>query len=164
MQIKSLLEKFPKGNPPYQVDVLKALEYYVKKENIFFIDFSDGVCGFTVFIDGEPNVLINKKQNQKRIHWTIAHELAEVLLHRDSDNRPILFSLNALKFDDDWKANKFASEMLMPEEILKGYVDSFLETGMLEYKEEFIERLSEHFKVSTQALKWRLKDLGYNEL
>jgi hypothetical protein len=38
VETRKLIEAFPKGSPPIQIDILKAIDHYIGLENIYEID------------------------------------------------------------------------------------------------------------------------------
>ena len=99
-------------------------------------------------------VLYNNGQSYARSRFTIAHELAHFCLHRggrDNFEDDVFFRTESA----DWmekEANRFAGELLMPREEFKKAVDK----GITD-----IDRLAQHFAVSTYAVRVRAKELGY---
>lgn len=112
---------------------------------------------------GEYVIRVNRNEARERQRFTIAHELAHFLLHKDlidsskdgiTDN--VLYRSGASE-QVEFEANKLAADIVMPsctvEHILKS-----------EYKglitETTIENLASRFGVSKAAMEIRLKSLG----
>ncbi len=160
MNVNELLARFPKGNPPFQVDVRKALNAVIGEGRVYRIPFSKNIDGMLVFIEGEAFALINSAQPAKRIRWTEAHELAEYFLHRETAYQSIYFSLHSKDILSEKKVNNLAAEMLMPEFVVRKFFGEFESLGIEKNKQEVITYLSSRFFVSEEAVEFRLKSLG----
>jgi Zn-dependent peptidase ImmA (M78 family) len=115
----------------------------------------------------------NKSHHRHRQRFTIAHELGHYLLHKgetvhlDEGRRAFAINLrdaeSATGEDNEEKeANLFAAELLMPAKFLK----KDLEGESLDILEGSValDRLATKYRVSTQALTFRLANLGYIKL
>jgi Zn-dependent peptidase ImmA (M78 family) len=123
------------------------------------------LSGFLLRKGGRPVIGVNTAQVKVRQRFTIAHELGHLLLHPDESYVDRGFSVyfrdeKSATAEDlaEMQANQFAADLLMPrvmlESILKGReVD--LEDG------DQLERVAKRFEVSTQALTFRLINLGF---
>ncbi|WP_209327887.1 ImmA/IrrE family metallo-endopeptidase [Pseudoalteromonas sp. PA2MD11] len=116
---------------------------------------------------------VNPSEGDQRQRFTKAHELGH-LVH---DIAPKIDNLTegeefVDKLNRDGKtsfverrANKFAAQLLMPLDLVKSEVNKLVEQVKREGKtatvDEAISKLSVIFNVSTQAMGFRLKDLGY---
>ncbi len=158
METKKLIEQFPKGNPPIQLDVYSALDYYIGLENVHEIDKS---FSFTVVTENGSYIFINKKLPYKRKHFVLAHELVEYLLEKDKPSTNFVYYLyRAENKKLQSKVNYFASALLMPEWVVRSIVDDTLSYGS-KLDGRFILYLSDYFSVSKTAVSVRLKTLGY---
>ncbi len=160
MRINDLMKRFPKGDPPFQVDVRKALDSIIGKDRVYRIPFSRNIDGMLVFIEGEAFVLINSAQPERRIRWTEAHELAEYFLHKETVYQSVYFSLHTKDILSEKAVNNLAAEMLMPEFVLKKFFAEFASLGIERSRQEIITYLSRRFFVSEEAVEFRLKSLG----
>jgi len=125
------------------------------------------VSGFIVIQD-EPFqnfgtgrlIAVNKEDSAGRKRFTIAHELAHYMLHRNP-NEPIYAHRSAGQNDGmEREANIFASIILMPENLVKEVLEQFqgdapirITAGMM------VERISYLFAVSRDAAAVRLEQL-----
>jgi Zn-dependent peptidase ImmA (M78 family) len=157
--VKEMLERFPKGTPPYQVDIKAALEHFIGKKNIYYTDLPLAVGGFLIFIDSEPHVVINKLHGENRRRWSEAHELSEYLLHKDKLHASLYFHLRGNDSVEEHAVNKLAGEMLMPGPVLAKMVGDFRKLNMSHMKDEFIMQLYKKFGVSKEALLIRFQEL-----
>lgn len=98
-------------------------------------------------------IVINSYHPQSRRHFTLAHEIAHFILHRDliesglTDNK---LYRSGLPEPEEVQANRLASEMLMPAPLIREYHAQGLST----------RRLAELFAVSEAAMRIRLDTLG----
>lgn len=123
----------------------------------------DTTSGVIVIKNGRAVIGVNQDHHYYRQRFTIAHELAHFFLH--SDKQEVFVSSSFSFYRDtksadrtDWyeiEANAFAAELLMPENIIKEY----LERGIDLDNELAIKRLARKFEVSQKALTYRLMNL-----
>lgn len=163
MRTEELINAFPKGNPPYQIDIEKAIDHFIGLDHLYLYKFPESIDGFLLYLKGEPFIAVNSRHNKRRMHWTMAHELVEFLLSRDKPHKPISFSLRNTDFEQEKVVNRMTAELLLPENVVREMFDTFFSSGVSGFEKEFVWRISEHFNVSEQAVLWRLKELGYNE-
>lgn len=104
-------------------------------------------------------IIINKNQHKTKQCFTMAHEYIHYQFNRDFVQKNahtdiILYRDATTKLDIDIVANQYASEILMPttefEQILKEYKGNIL-------------KIAEIFGVSSLAVRYRAKNLGYND-
>ena len=156
----------PRGAVPVE-RIAKSLGIEISLDEV-----DDDLSGF-LFRDktnGRTVIGANKSHHPNRLRFTIAHELGHFLLHEGEvvhlDETPTAFSVNlrsgasASGLDDNEKeANLFAAELLMPakflQEELEGKRLDLLDDG------DFLAKLSKKYKVSVQAITFRLTNLGY---
>jgi Zn-dependent peptidase ImmA (M78 family) len=135
-------------------------------------EVDDQLSGFLVRDRKTRTAVIgaNKSHHPHRQRFTIAHELGHFLLHEGHmvhlDERVGAFKINLRgpesangEDDEEKEANLFAAELLMPaaflERDLEGkYLDLLAESTLL-------EKLAKKYKVSVQALTFRLTYLRY---
>ena len=93
-----------------------------------------------------------------RQRFTCAHELGHAILHRtDMVDEKIAFRIDGESTDKEIEANHFAASLLMPET----YLSDFFSTLSLEKPlPDCVEELAKHFQVSTQAMFYRLQNIG----
>ncbi|WP_375725253.1 ImmA/IrrE family metallo-endopeptidase [Arcobacter sp. KX21116] len=148
---------------PIEVDeIIKILGISIEKKP----DFRKAkVTGSITMKEGIPRVWINPMMNQskERERFTLAHELGHFMLHIAPSFRDDYISDDNIEWnrDNNWdvkemEANKFAAELLMPLEQIKEEFNT-IDSSDREIK---IEKLSEIFKVSRQAIQFRLQSIG----
>ena len=103
-------------------------------------------------------IKINRHESRQRQRFTLAHELAHFLLHRDiierlggtlSDN--VLYRSGASE-NIEYEANRLASQIVMPEHALKQASSRFGD----HISEGMVELLAEQFGVSKAAMEIRM--------
>jgi Zn-dependent peptidase ImmA (M78 family) len=132
----------------------------------------DDLSGFLYRDQKAKNVIIgaNKSHHPNRQRFTIAHELGHYLLHEgelvhlDSDRGAFMLNLRDSisskgEDNDEREANLFAAELLMPEKFLKQELEG-KELDILGGS-GFVHTLAKKYRVSTEALTFRLANLGY---
>ncbi len=157
---------------PIEIDtIINYLNIKLNKKPNFKKIKLDGMISVK---DNEPEIWINpmKTTMRERIRFTLAHELGHFMLHiapeNDlSKNRSIEDSEITYYRDDNWdhiemEANSFASQLLMPSELITKETKKILEENSNFSKDEIIEKLSLKFDVSKTAMKYRLKKMGVN--
>lgn len=137
-------------------------------------DLGSDVSGVLVIKNGKGVIGVSKDEtdNIVRRRFTIAHEIGHYVLHRfsqdlfiDQHNFKAVFhrdtSSSSGKVTMEREANAFAAALLMPKTLIikelskKSYSFNFVE----EEEEDIIYRLAKEFKVSRQAMTFRLANL-----
>ena len=137
----------------YEVDIRKIVkqnDVEIREE-----DLSSSYSGYLKYIDGKWVIGVNKNHHPKRKRFTIAHEFAHYCLHRDERGSFMDKEIYFRKSNEssiEFKADEFASELLMPEDLFK----DALKSGIKKIKD-----LADSFNVSTQAIKHKATNLGY---
>jgi Zn-dependent peptidase ImmA (M78 family) len=115
----------------------------------------------------------NKSHHPHRQRFTIAHELGHFLLHKgetvhvDEGRGALAINLRdseSSKGEDneEKEANLFAAELLMPAKFLKKDLEG--KSFDLLADTTLLDGLAKKYQVSTQALTFRLANLGYIRL
>jgi Zn-dependent peptidase ImmA (M78 family) len=124
----------------------------------------DGLSGF-LFRQGNQAIIgVNNMHPRKRQNFTVAHELGHLRLHPADSfvDRKLSFyfrdSRSGQAIDRrEIDANQFAAELLMPERLLLPHLEGKnFDLG----DEKLLESIARTFDVSTQALSFRLMNLG----
>lgn len=113
------------------------------------------VSGYIQNDGGTWGIYVNALHHPRRQRFTIAHELGHYFLHRDKKQKFVDKKLfrNGETNIFETQANKFAAEILMPEEEFRNYVVNHSN------KVDFI---AEHFGVSALAVRVRASELGFS--
>ncbi len=112
-------------------------------------DLHDEVLGFSAWAGepvGRPMIAVSSRLSAFRLRWTLAHELGHLILGHQVFGRPTR--------DTEGEANAFASEFLLPEEVMHDVFSSPID----------LQRLAEikgTWGVSMMAILLRAKGLGY---
>lgn len=159
---KVVLDKFGVTEPPVPVrEIVEGLGAEVR-----LVSFEDRQQISGMIIRGEDHVIIgvniNHPENRRR--FTIAHECGHFLLHKSKElyiDKEFSVQLRGRKASaavdpDEIEANRFAAELLMPYDMLvkdlsKKWID-------IENEAE-IQKLSNKYKVSRQAMTFRIQNL-----
>lgn len=157
---KSIIDKHNVVRPPVRIDKL-ARKLGAK---LLYAPLDDELSGMVYIKDGDPIIGVNALHHPNRQRFTIAHEVGHLLLHKDQIAKEVHVDKAFLMLRRDAKAasgtdnieieaNAFAAEILMPEKL----VLNFLEGDSFDIDdEELIKTLAQKFKVSTQAMQFRL--------
>ena len=136
------------------VDINKIVEregIEIKKDSTL----SSAISGYLRCIDGKWVIGVNASHHLKRQRFTIAHEFAHYIYHKDDYgdfvDEEIYFRSESTN-NIEYKANQVASELIMPEKYFHEAIKSGFNT---------VEKLADKFDVSTTAVKIRAINLGY---
>lgn len=169
--VEQLLATHEIRNAPVKVDAIaRRMGLLVRSEPA-----EDGLCGFLLRDrqSGRAIIGVNSTHHPNRRRFTLAHELAHFMLHDlgrihiDREIRGYQVRCrdgNSSKGTDETEveANLFAAELLMPV--------AFLERDLAEVEggdlldEKVLKPLARKYIVSSQALTFRLSNLGYVQL
>jgi Zn-dependent peptidase ImmA (M78 family)/DNA-binding XRE family transcriptional regulator len=138
-------------------DICELLENAGVK--IFFLDFHMSECsGLSIgAADGGPAMAINtgNKMSVERQIFSIAHELAHLVLHQDSYGK----TSDEIPDDQEREADAFAAAFIMPEEL---FAKEWNENRGLHWVDAVL-KTKRHFKVSYQSVIHQLIDMGQAE-
>jgi Zn-dependent peptidase ImmA (M78 family) len=142
-----------RGLDPVPLDVKSVAEFF--GINVQEVDLEDELSG--ILGKDEENdtwfMQVNINHHPNRQRYTIAHELGHFCLHRHLKQRfeDQIFFRGGEITREEGQANEFASTILIPEQELRGQIDSGVKK---------VEELARVFGVSTLALRIRAKNLG----
>lgn len=145
-----------------EINPFDILEYITNIPEIKYWEdyFDDDISGKIEYDKntGIYQIMINKYHSLARRRFTLAHEFAHFVLHKEflKKNKTIEDRILFRKGDDfnqiETQANQFAADLLMPKDI---FIDE-LKKGNTR-----IESLANFFHVSYSAIKYRAFKLGY---
>lgn len=156
---ESLLEKYRISAPAVPVDKIAKQE----GARIQYGPLDRELSGMFFFKDDAPVIGVNSLHHPNRQRFTIAHELAHMLLHSEQlaqgvhvDKEHAILWRDALAASGtdsiEIEANRFASYLLVPSFILDKIIgDDFKAT------DDEVESLAKRFKVSTTMMQLRLQ-------
>lgn len=135
------------------------IQTFLKKHTGVKIEYEEMDMELSGFVEKKNDVFIigvNKYQNPQRQRFTMAHELAHIVLHYEQGNEfnykeKILFRDKSVNIQER-EANELAAELLMPRETFVEFIRNGYNT---------IEKLAEVFNVSPAAARYRAYKLGY---
>ncbi|MCF6354105.1 MAG: ImmA/IrrE family metallo-endopeptidase [Candidatus Polarisedimenticolaceae bacterium] len=122
------------------------------------IDKNEPVRGFSLFYDVLPIIAIKKQISKGAQAFTLMHELAHLLLHKESaiDDDEDFYNYQGKEKD----ANEFAGNLLMPDAFLSQIdVDKLLNLNVIEYDQNLADFKSS-WCVSVEAILVRLLKSG----
>lgn len=96
-------------------------------------------------------IFVNDKDIEPRRNFTIAHELGHYFLHIPDDDNGVIISFRGLKNEREREADIFASELLMPKNLVKEEYDK-LPFPTVSY-------LASLFNVSKMAMEIKLQEM-----
>ena len=157
-----LYAKYGTGRPPVNVEkIAEQLGAAVHKNRV-----DDEVSGFLVWKKEKPIIGINARHSSNRQRFTIAHEIAHIVLHPqlslhiDESFAVKMRSDSSRRGNDadETEANLFAAELLMPVTLLTKDIEKI---GVLDlHDDRRIEELARSYQVSTQAMTIRLQQVA----
>lgn len=130
-------------------DPIRNINTRLEKNGIIIVELDtiekfDGVSFITD--GGTPIIVMNQNFSNDRKRFTLAHELGHIIMHCAGN-----FPISDIRDKED-EANKFASELLMPEDYIK---DSLRNLRLSE-----LSSLKQYWLTSMSSLMLRAKDLG----
>lgn len=132
----------------------------------------DGELSGMLFQEGDRAIVgVNALHSKSRQRFTIAHELGHLQLHDrsgihiDHKFRVRLRGERSSQAVDpeEIEANRFAAELLMPAAMIDADLDKLVDDTVDYDDEDLVRQLAERYEVSTQAMAFRLINLGYQE-
>ena len=162
VRAKQLLARLGIQSAPTPVEkIAKALGAQVR-----FSPFDEELSGMIYIKDGVAIIGVNSLHHPNRQRYTIAHELGHLELHRQlitsevhvDKGFPVLMrdpkSATGTELHEI-EANQFAAELLMPRKLIEQALDG----KKCDIDDEGpIEELAKKFRVSKQALEYRVRN------
>jgi Zn-dependent peptidase ImmA (M78 family) len=159
---QAIIRDFAIKNPPVPI------ERIIKSKNIVlqYAPLEEELSGMAYIKDGIGIIGVNALHHPNRQRFSAAHELAHHELHAQEIHKAVHVDreFRVLLRDDvssqgvdplEIEANAFASELLMPRELLM----TALGAGGLDLDDETgIEALARKFRVSPAAMRYRLSN------
>ena len=134
-----------------------------------YAPLDDELSGLAHIRDDVPIIGVNSLHAPNRQRFTLAHELAHILLHRDELERAVHVDRGSLRRDAlsaegvdpiEIEANAFAAELLMPARLLI----LELERHPVDLEDDAaVAALAKRFRVSDAAMRYRLISIGEPE-
>ena len=143
-------------NNGYIANCKTDIESIVKDHGIEILikPMDSAQSGYLTYANDRWVMGINEKHHPKRRRFTMAHEFAHYYLHKDASHsfEDATFFRNENLTSIEYAANDFASKLLMPEEDVRACIAG----GTNE-----LSALANQFDVSIDAMRNRIKNLGY---
>lgn len=163
-----------KDAPPVDVDkVASLLGIIVDETPDFSAAASDTIGKITLAKDEPARVWINPFENSytPRRRFTLAHEIGHFCMHRSKQHEFVDDKSTMSRSESYWnrsesEANSFAAELLMPAKLINSAGRKVIDAYKKEVAAEkmpldtFVERMATLFRVSGQAMEYRLKNMG----
>jgi Zn-dependent peptidase ImmA (M78 family) len=163
-QAKQILERVGMQTVPIPVvKIAKALGAIVQLSPL------DNELSGLIFVRGEtPIIGVNSLHHENRQRFTVAHEIGHLVLHRhlignnihvDRTFRVLMRDAKSTTGTDsiEREANQFAAALLIPDNILRSHLnEEFFDID----DDKPIERLAQKFRVSKQAMDYRIRNLS----
>lgn len=157
-----LLKSVKAMDVPVRVDAV-AHRLGVRVE---FVPLGEEVSGLLIIENDQGTIGINETHPLVRQRFTLAHEIGHYVLHRGQSELFIDKNFTAVFRDSrsssgehraEIQANQFAAALLMPRSLLEAEISA---RGFDLGDEWALEKLAADFIVSTQAMAFRLSNLG----
>lgn len=163
--VEKLLQLVDANEPPIPVERIARL----RGTQLRYVPFEGEMSGLLFQENGHIIIGVNAIHSKTRQRFTIAHELGHLELHNhselhiDRNFRPLLRDERSSQAIDpiEIEANAFAAELLMPVTML----ERDLKGHLVDYEDdELLRILANRYKVSLQAIIFRLTNLGFINL
>lgn len=158
----TLLNNLGISQPPINPSSI-AEELGIKVEKA---PFSDDLSGVLMRSNGSAIIALNKSHKKVRQRFTIAHELGHFVMNHKGDmfvDQKVFNKRDGrsgIAIDpQEIEANDFAACLLMPEKMVLAEVFKLVPEQTTD-RRELISKLAQIFDVSTQAMEFRLINLG----
>jgi len=126
---------------------------------ILHLDTVSGISGAACKLGPLHSIMINRNEVPARRNFDLAHEFFHLLTWASMPPEHVEDVELSKKPKVEQLADAFASGLLMPESCLLKYIQ--VKGIPKKDNPQWIKEAATHFKVSGQAMKWRLKSLGY---
>lgn len=154
-QARKLLNRFVLTSPPIDVSSV-ATQLGMR---IVYHKFDSDFSSLLLCQRDEQIICVNKRHHPNRQRFSISHEIAHFLLHKDEaphfdKDYEIYFRGNVSDSPDNEKeieANQFAAELLMPLTMIR--------SDLRENPSPTASELAKKYQVSEQAMTFRLASL-----
>ena len=159
-----ILEKLNIKRPAVNVEKI------ARERGLKVIPYELGDVSGVLYVDkGRGTIGYNPNESEVRIRFTIAHELGHYELHRlnkeifvDNKKFTVLFRDQRSSTGEvviEQEANAFAAALLMPKDLLTQEIAK-RQIDLSDDNSDVIKDLAAKFKVSTQAMTFRIANLN----
>jgi len=133
------------------VDIARKLGFFVFQAS-FDGPYNENLSGYIRAEEDMREICVNKNDVPTRQRFTVAHELGHYHLHRIGNEITHISKRSEISLSQETEADKFAEELIMPEELLRKEHGKLLIPTTKE--------LAKIFAVSPSAMRTRLRKLG----
>lgn len=151
-----IVDKFKNGAPVDLIGMARALKIDVDKNASFPDPKTSG--SIKKLRDGTYLISVNGNHSDNRKRFTIAHELAHFLLHKDIIDRKGLVDdamyRSGASREEEYQANRMAAELLMPKSLVVSFWNAHVRSPSI---------LAKVFGASEEAVNIRLQQLGLTD-
>lgn len=147
---KAAIEAHQNSFPVKVGAIAKAFGIDVKKSTL-----AAGISGEIKETDGKIVIRVNRHDVKERQRFTLAHEIAHFLLHRDKIGDGITDDIlyrSGLSDAQEAQANRLAADIVMPWVLIQKTLENYTDLK----PEQKIEQLAQEAEISTTAIKIRL--------
>lgn len=136
------------------LDVVKLLQF-IPDVRLEYVEMDSTLSGSLSRANSYWLIQVNKSHSKIRQRFTIAHELGHYIYHKDDGDKFVdtTFFRGMSSNNLEFTANKFASDLLMPEEDVRQLIETENVRSVAE--------LATKFGVSSAAMLYRVKELNY---
>lgn len=136
------------------LDVEKLIQF-IPDIKLEYTEFDSTLSGSLSRQDDYWLIRVNKLHSKTRQRFTIAHELGHFVYHKDDEQEFVdtTFFRGMTADNLEYTANRFASELLMPEDEVRQLIDR--------ENVRSVSELANKFGVSSSAMLYRVKELNY---
>jgi Zn-dependent peptidase ImmA (M78 family) len=155
-----ILEEVGINSPDF--DLHKISDHF--KVPIKAVEMPEDISGMLQRDSGRGTIFVNKAHHENRQRFTIAHELGHYFLNHTTgvhvDKVALFRDTESSKATSqiEMDANRFAAELLMPEQLVRSQLRQATSKGKNE--DDIISEMAGLFKVSIAAMSFRLQNLG----
>ena len=147
-----IIDRFQRSYPVDMIGMAKALNLRIVEEEL-----PDSISGKIErdWFNNDFYITVNSKHGENRKRFTIAHEIAHFILHRDligdgiTDNG--LYRDERIGDTRERQANRYAATLLMPKNLVKKAWDAGIRDA---------SQLASAFKTSLPVAEIRWRELG----
>jgi Zn-dependent peptidase ImmA (M78 family) len=158
----AIIDELGISDPPVPVeDIARRLGAELRYEAF------DGDVSGMLYREGNerPAVIgVNSRQAATRQRFTVAHEIGHLELHQGQPvfvDSFVRVNWRAGKSGrEEVEANAFAAELLMPRQFIEREIDAAVTRHGTLHRDALIDELVRTFKVSPEAMSYRLSNLG----
>jgi Zn-dependent peptidase ImmA (M78 family) len=159
-RVTALIEKAGISEVPVPVEALaRSLQ-----ATIAFEAYDGDVSGMLYRTADEALIGVNSSHAPTRQRFTIAHEIGHLVMHKGQEMFIDRFARvnwrNGESNREEMEANAFAAELLMPRKFVEQHVEKALASSKHVSPQSLVADLAKSFKVSPEAMSYRLSNLG----